>query len=130
MHMAADLPKNYEGNPALKFIEDVSTDWETTKVLDAQIGKYLTIARKDRNSSDWFVGSITNEETRNVEINLSFLSPGKKYIAEIYQDGKDADVITNPLPIEIKKEEVNAKTVLKIRLATGGGAAIRLYEVK
>ena len=130
MHMAADLPKNYEGNPAFKFIEDVSTDWETTKVLNAQIGNYVTIARKDRNSSDWFVGSITNEETRNVEINLSFLSPGKKYIAEIYQDGKDADVTTNPTSIEIKKEEVNAGSTLKIRLATGGGAAIRLYEVK
>jgi alpha-glucosidase len=130
MQMAADLPKNYEGNPAFKFIEDVSTDWETTKVLDAQIGKYITIARKDRNSSDWFVGSITNEESRNIEINLSFLSPDKKYVAEIYQDGKDADVIINPLSIEIKKEEVSANTVLKIRLATGGGAAIRFYEAK
>lgn len=129
MHMAADLPKNYEGNPAFKFIEDVSTDWETTKVIDAQIGKYVTIARKDRNSNDWYVGSITNEEARTVEVNLNFLSPEKKYIAEIYQDGKDADVITNPLPIEIKSEEVNSNSVLKIKLATGGGAAIRFYEI-
>ncbi|MEO7990454.1 MAG: glycoside hydrolase family 97 protein [Chryseolinea sp.] len=130
MHMAADLPKNYEGNPAFKFIEDVSTDWETTKILDAQIGKYVTTARKDQNSSDWYVGSITNEEARIVDINLSFLSPEKKYIAEIYQDGKDADVITNPLSIELKSEEVNSKSTLKIKLATGGGVAIRFHEIK
>ena len=129
MHMAADLPKNYEGNPAFKFIEDVSTDWETTKVLDAQIGKYVTIARKDRNSSDWYVGSITNEEDRVVDIKLNFLSPNRKYTAEIYQDGKDADVTTNPTSIEIKKEEVNAKSTLSIKLAKGGGAAIRFSEV-
>jgi alpha-glucosidase len=100
------------------------------KVLDAQIGKHVTIARKDRSTSDWYVGSITNEEARTIDINLNFLSPEKKYIAEIYQDGKDADVTTNPLPIEIKKEEVSANSVLKIRLATGGGGAIRLYETK
>jgi alpha-glucosidase len=129
MHMAADLPKNYEGNPAFKFIEDVSTDWETTKVLDAQIGKYVTTARKDRNSSDWYVGSITNEEARTVDVKLDFLSPAKKYKAEIYQDGKDADLTTNPLSIEIKSEEVNSNSVLKIRLAAGGGAAIRIYEI-
>jgi len=128
MHMAADLPKNYEGNPAFQFIEDVSTDWETTKVLDAQIGKYITTARKDRNSSDWYVGSITNEDDRVVNIKLDFLSPGKKYIAEIYQDGKDADVATNPTSIEIRKEEVFAKSTLSIKLAKGGGVAIRLIE--
>lgn len=128
MHMAADLPKNYEGNPAFKFIEDVSTDWEFTKVIDAQIGKYVTIARKDRNSSDWFVGSITNEESRSIDISLNFLLPNKKYIAEIYQDGKDADVTTNPTSIEIRKEEVYANSTLKIKLAPGGGAAIRFHE--
>jgi alpha-glucosidase len=128
--MAADLPQNYEGNPALKFIEDVPTDWEQTIIPDAQIGKYVTTVRKDRNSDDWYLGSITNEESHTVEVKLSFLSPGKKYTAEIYQDGKDADVTTNPLPIAITTQVVDAGTILKLPLAKGGGAAIRFSEVK
>jgi alpha-glucosidase len=130
LQMAADLPQNYEGNPALKFIEDVPTDWEQTIIPDAQIGKYVTTVRKDRNSDDWYLGSITNEESHTVEVKLSFLSPGKKYTAEIYQDGKDADVTTNPLPIAITTQVVDAGTILKLPLAKGGGAAIRFSEVK
>ncbi len=130
LHMAADLPQNYEGNPAFKFIEDVPTDWDQTIIPDAQIGKYVTTVRKDRNSDDWYLGSITNEESRTVEVKLSFLSPGKKYTAEIYQDGKEADVTTNPLPIAITTKVVDAGTILKLPLAKGGGAAIRFSEVK
>jgi len=126
--MAADLPQNYENKPAFKFIEDVPTDWEDTKVLQAEIGKYVTIARKDRNSNDWYIGSITNEAAREVTIKLDFLPAGKKYTAEIYEDGKDADMTTNPLPVSIHQQVVDAKTELKVRLAAGGGAAIRLHE--
>ena len=129
MHMAADLPENYEGNPAFKFIEDVPTDWDETKILHAKIGQYITTIRKDRNSNDWYLGSITNDEARSQDVKLSFLDPQKKYKAEIYQDGKDADVVTNPLPIEIKTIDVNASTTLTLKLATGGGTAIRFYEV-
>jgi len=128
MHMAADLPANYEGNPAFKFIEDVPVDWETTKILEAQIGKYVTTVRKDRNSSDWYLGSITNETSRTLEVKLDFLSPGKNYTAEIYQDGKGADMLTNPLPIEITQQSVTSTTTLTIPLAAGGGAAIRFFE--
>ncbi|HEY9048974.1 MAG TPA: glycoside hydrolase family 97 protein [Ohtaekwangia sp.] len=128
LQMAADLPKNYEGKPALKFIEDVPTDWEETRVLQAEIGKYVTIARKDRNSADWFLGSITNEDERVVDISLDFLSPGKKYIAEIYQDGVGADVTTNPLPLDILTQDVTKASVLKLKLAKGGGTAIRFHE--
>jgi len=129
MHMAADLPENYEGNPAFKFIEDVPTDWEETKVLQAKIGEYITTIRKDRNSNDWYLGSITNNEARSQDVKLNFLDPQKKYKAEIYQDGKDADVVTNPLPIEIKTIDVKASTTLSLKLAPGGGTAIRFYEV-
>ena len=129
MHMAADLPENYEGNPAFKFIEDVPTDWEETKVLQAKIGEYITTIRKDRNSNDWYLGSITNNEARSQDVKLSFLDPQKKYKAEIYQDGNDADVVTNPLPIEIKTIDVKASTTLSLKLAPGGGTAIRFYEV-
>jgi len=128
--MAPDLPENYEGNPAFKFIEDVPTDWETTKVVDGQIGKFIATARKDRNSSDWYVGAITNEEGRTLALKLDFLSPQKKYEAQIYQDGKDADVLANPLPVEILQKDVDANTTLTIKLAAGGGAAIRFHEVQ
>ena len=129
MHMAADLPENYEGNPAFKFIEDVPTDWEDTKILHGKIGEYITTVRKDRHSNDWYLGAITNEAARTIEIKLDFLDPQKKYTAEIYQDGNDAAWETNPLPVEIKKLDVTAKTTLTLRLATGGGAAIRFYAV-
>lgn len=128
MHMAADLPENYEGHPAFKFIEDVPTDWQETIVLDAKIGEYITTVRKDRNSNEWFLGSITNEEARTLETKLDFLQPGKTYKAEIYQDGKDADVDTNPTSIEIKAIDVTSADRLSIKLAPGGGAAIRFYE--
>jgi alpha-glucosidase len=130
MHMAADLPENYEGNPAFKFIEDVSTDWEETRVLNGKIGQFITTARKDRNSSDWFLGSVTNEEARTLEVPLGFLTPGKKYKAEIYQDGKDANVETNPLPIDITTIDVSSGSVLTIKLAPGGGTAVRFSEMK
>ena len=98
--------------------------------MHAKIGQYITTIRKDRNSNDWYLGSITNEEARSLDVKLNFLDPQKKYKAEIYQDGKDADVVTNPLPIEIKTLDVNASTTLTLKLAPGGGTAIRFYEVK
>jgi alpha-glucosidase len=129
MQMAADLPENYEGNPALKFIEDVPVDWEETRVPQAVIGEYVTTARKDRHSNDWYVGAITNEQARTLDVSLSFLTSGKKYEAEIYQDGANADWDTNPLPLDIVRQTVDAGTVLKLRLAAGGGAAVRLHEL-
>jgi alpha-glucosidase len=128
LHMAADLPENYEGNPAFKFIEDVPTDWSTTHIPHAEIGKYVTVARKQRDGNEWFVGSITNEEQRTLSLQLDFLDKGKKYKAEIYSDGKDADVTTNPLPVSITSAEVDSSSTLTLNLAPGGGTAIRFYE--
>lgn len=128
MQMAADLPENYEGNPALKFIEDVPTDWEDTKVLNAAIGEYVTTVRKDSNSADWYLGSITNEKPRTFRVELNFLTPGKTYQAEIYQDGKGADVNTNPLPVEITRNDVTSTSSLTLNLAAGGGTAIRFHQ--
>jgi alpha-glucosidase len=129
--MACDLPENYEANlPAFQFIRDVVTDWETTKVLNAEIGQYYTVVRKARNSDEWFLGSITNEKEREFEIDLSFLDDGKKYKAQIYADAADADWETNPTAIEITEQEVDASTKLKIKLAKGGGQAIRFVLVE
>jgi len=126
LHMAADLPENYEDQPAFQFILDVPVDWQNTKVLHAKIGDYITIARQDRNSEDWYIGSITDEEGRALETALDFLEPSKKYIAEIYKDGNSADWKSNPYDIEIKNVLVDNETTLSLHLAPGGGQAIRL----
>ena len=126
LHMAADLPENYEGHPAFQFILDVPVDWQDTKVLHAEIGEYVTIARQDRNSEDWYIGSITDECERTLETPLTFLEAGKKYVAEVYADGADADWESDPLSIDIYEALVDSNTVLNLRLAPGGGQAIRI----
>ena len=126
LHMAADLVENYEHYPeAFRFIKDVSTDWDETKVLHASIGNYLTVVRKDRHSDDWFLGSITNEQGRVLEISLGFLEPGRTYVAEICRDGRDAG--WEDAPYEFVREEITVTSdmTLTLRLASGGGQAIR-----
>lgn len=127
LQMAADLPENYEEHPdVFQFIRNVPVDWEYTKVLNAEIGKYLTIARKDRHSDDWYLGSVTNEDDRIFKINLDFLDKDKIYTAEIYEDGADTDWKDNPTDIRIyQKFHVTSKTPMTLSLAPGGGAAIR-----
>ncbi|MCP4593437.1 MAG: glycoside hydrolase family 97 protein [bacterium] len=125
LHMAADLPQNYAARPKpFEFIKAVPTDWEETEVLHARIGDYVTIARKDRNSEDWFLGSITDEHGRVLTADLSFLDPNRTYTAVIYGDGQDADWKTNPYSMKIERKSVSATTKLRLRLAPGGGTAI------
>ncbi|TKG97291.1 glycoside hydrolase family 97 protein [Puteibacter caeruleilacunae] len=130
MHMAADLPENYEGNPALQFILDVPVDWADTKVLDAKLGDRYTVVRKDRNSEDWYLGCATDEEKRTFSQKLSFLDAGAKYVAEVYRDGADAHWKENPKAITIEKIDVTSKSTLKYDLAAGGGLAIRFKKVQ
>lgn len=126
LHMAADLPENYEARPGpFQFIVDVPTDWEDTRVLHGRIGDYITVARKDRISEDWYLGSITDEEGRLLEARLGFLDPNKQYVAEIYRDGPGADWESNPYDIEIERIPVDNSMTLTLRLAPGGGQAIR-----
>ena len=89
LQMAADLPENYEGQPAFQFIRDVAVDWDTTRVLDGRIGDYVAVARRERGGQTWFVGAITDEEGRTLDVPLSFLTPGRRYVAEIYADGPE-----------------------------------------
>jgi alpha-glucosidase len=126
MQMAADLIENYEGQPAFQFIRDVAVDWERTRVLDARIGDHVVVARQERGGDDWYIGAITDEEARTIEVPLSFLPAGRSYVAEIYADEADSHWLTNPLPISISRRTVNADTLLTIRMAPGGGQAIRL----
>lgn len=126
MQMANDLPENYEGHPAFQFIKDVPTDWETTKVLDGEIGKHLCIARKERGSENWFVGAITNEEARTTTVDFSFLSLDKTYTATIYRNSDDADYLDNPTGYVIEEKEVTSATSIDFELCRAGGVAISL----
>jgi len=126
IQMAADLLENYEANPKpFRFIEDVPVDWSETHVLNGEIGDYVTIVRKDRKSDDWYLGAISDEEGRVLTAPLGFLEPGRRYKAQIYRDGDKADWKTAPQDIVIEEREVTSSDVLTLRLAPGGGQAIR-----
>ena len=129
IQMMADLPENYEGKPALQFLKDVPTDWETTKVLNGEIGKYITTVRKDRNSADWYLGTITNENARDVVIPLTFLDSKTTYEAQIYADADGTDETHNPSAVAISKKTVKASDVLKLHLGGAGGTAIRFKKI-
>jgi len=126
VQMAADLIENYEGQPAFKFIRDVAVDWDTTRVLEGKIGDYVIVARRERNAQSWYLGAITDEEGRTFDVPLSFLTPGKKYVAEIYADGSGANWATNPLPVAISSKPVDSTSRLHMVLAPGGGQAVRI----
>lgn len=126
LQMAADAIENYEGQPALTFIESCPTTWDKTVVPNAEIGKYVTVARKERGGDKWFIGSITNEESRTVTVPLTFLDADKKYCATIYEDGPDADYETNPYSMAIRQIEVTSGSTITLNLARSGGAAIRI----
>ena len=126
LQMAADAIENYEGQPALTFIESCPTTWGKTLVPNGEIGKYVTVARKERGGDRWFVGSITNEEVRQIDLPLGFLEAGKQYRAIIYEDGPDADYERNPYPMTIRQVPVTNQSVLTLKLARSGGAAVRI----
>jgi alpha-glucosidase len=130
LQMAADLPENYAGQPAFQFIRDVAVDWDTTKVLDGKIGDYVVVARKTKGKDEWFVGAITDEEKRSVDVPLSFLPKGHRYVAEIYADGPTASWKDNPESVVISSRPVTSATRLRVVLASGGGQAIRIRPAR
>jgi alpha-glucosidase len=132
IQMAADLIENYleqDGvtiKPAFQFILDVPTDWETSKALAGEVGDYAVMARQQRDSSDWFLGVITDENARDVSVPLDFLAVDKRYEAQIYRDGVKAEWKTNPYDMVIEKKIVTSSDTLSFKLGTSGGAAVRL----
>ena len=127
LQMAADLYQNYEKYPdAFQFIKDVAVDWDHTYILEAEPGDYITIARKAKGKNEWYVGGITDENSREALIDFSFLPKGKKYQAVIYADGKKADWRTNPKEYVIETRTVSHKTKLRQKLAPSGGVAISI----
>lgn len=127
LQMASDLYEAYEGVKAFDFISDVPTDWEQTKVLDAVIGDYIVTARQERGGSDWYLGAITDENARTLDVPLSFLEKGK-WMAQIYEDTPQTSYETSPETYQYREVEVSAKDVLNIKLATSGGCAIRFIK--
>ncbi|MBR5744305.1 MAG: glycoside hydrolase family 97 protein [Muribaculaceae bacterium] len=131
LQMAADAIENYEGHPALSFIESCPTTWRRTVVPNGEVGRYVTIAREARDDSGrWFIGSLTDKTARTLKIDLSFLQPGVRYAAMIYEDGSDADYIDNPMSLAIRQCELTSADSLTLHLARSGGAAIRLTPIK
>lgn len=131
LQMAADLPENYEKYlDAFQFIKDVPLDWQKTMYLEAEPGDYITVARQDKNSENWFLGAITNKNAREASILLDFLTKGEKYKATIYQDGEDADWKNNPKSYKITTKMLTNKSVLDLKLAQGGGTAISFQLIE
>ncbi len=129
VQMVADLVEHYEANPKLlEFIKDVGADWEKTKVLNGEVGDFVTIARKERKTGNWFLGSITDENARKITIDFSFLEDKISYEAKIYKDGKNAHWNDNPLEIEFETIQINSNSKRTFQLASGGGLAISLKK--
>ena len=131
LQMAADLPENYDRFPdAFQFIKDVAVDWDDSKYLEAEPGEYITVARKAKKTNNWFVGNVAGEKGHQANLSLHFLQTGKKYIATIYTDAKNAHYKTNPQAYQIQKCIVNSTSQISLKSAPGGGFAISLIEVK
>lgn len=128
LQMASDMIENYENRPEFEFVCRCPTTWSRTVVPEAKIGEFLTVARKDRSGDDWFIGSITNERCHDTKINLDFLDDDCEYTAKIFADGEQANYQTNPYLVDIKEIKVNSRSVLPLRLAKGGGAAVILSK--
>ncbi len=127
LQCVTDLPENYKNKPAFQFIKDVPVTWNETKVINGEIGDFITIAR--RSGNDWYIGSLTDEKPRSLDIPLKFLEAGK-YSAIIYSDGENADALTNPDPVKIDTISLTQTDIITARMVSGGGQAIKIQPVK
>ena len=128
LQMASDAPESYEGKKAFDFIRDVPCDWHESHVLDASIGDYIVTARRDRDSEDWYLGAITDENARDISVKLDFLDPDAEYTAQIYADGEEADWKTAPTAFRYEERSVDSGDILPMHLATSGGCAVRFIK--
>jgi len=130
IHMVPDLLENYAKHAdAFQFIVDVPTDWEESMALDGKVGEYVVMARRERDGDDWYVGAVTDDEARELELHLEFLSDGQDYLATIYADGEDANWKTQPHSYVIKEIRVDRDSRLELDLVPGGGAAVRIRPI-
>lgn len=130
LQMVADLPENYAAHPdAFRFIREVPVDWDDTRIIEAEPGEYVTIARKEKGKDNWFVGAVTDEKGRKAVVPLQFLDKDRKYHAVVYADAPGADWKTNPEAYKITDMKVDGTTILTLQLAAGGGAAVSIYPL-
>lgn len=130
VQMAADLPENYVDQPAFQFIREVGVDWEQSKMLNGEIGEFITMAREERGTKRWFIGGLTNEKPRELFFSLDFLPENQSYMCMIYKDGPEAHWNDNPLDLVIEEPyQVQSTDVLEVKMAAGGGVAIVLEPV-
>ena len=130
IQMVADLPEHYAQHPqAFQFIKDVAVDWEQSRVLNGEVGQYATIVRQARGSGEWFLGSVGGDQARALQVSLSFLDPGRDYRAEIYRDGDHAHWQSAPFDFVRQVRQVRSTDTLDLRLAAGGGQAIRFVPM-
>ena len=131
LQMAADIPENYERfMDAFQFIKDVPVDWDETIYLEAEPGDYITIARREKGTNNWYVGCTADENGHDTRLNLDFLQPDKQYIATIYADAKDASWDKNPQAYTITQRIVTNRSKLDLHAGSGGGFAISIKEAK
>ncbi|MGB3851482.1 MAG: glycoside hydrolase family 97 protein [Tunicatimonas sp.] len=128
VQMAADLPESYADQPGFQFIRDVGVNWEQTRVLNGEVGDFVTIARQERETGNWFVGGITDEEARSVTVSFDFLDQDASYTAVLYRDGEGAHWDDNPTSLAIEEVPVDASTTLSFDMAPGGGFAMSLIK--
>ena len=125
LQMAADTPENYERfMDAFQFIKDVAVDWSDSRYIEAEVGEYITVARKAKESGEWFLGSVAGYDARTSTVALDFLEPNQVYVAKIYADAADAHYKTNPQAYTIREVRCTSKSVLKQNVAAGGGYAV------
>ena len=126
LQMAADLVENYENQPAFQFIKDVPVNWDETRVLNAEIGDFVTIARRAGN--EWYVGGITDEQSRDIKLDLDFLEANKKYRVQLYRDAENTDYDNNPTAIAIEEINMSSMDKLEVHLKKSGGFAARIIS--
>lgn len=124
LQMVADLPGHLAGQPGLEFVKSVGVDWSESRVLEGEIGQYITVARRDKASGHWFLGALTGQQPRRLSVSLDFLEQGREYVAVLYADGPDAHWDTRPEDLEISEQPVKGGDNLEVLLAPGGGLAV------
>ena len=130
IQMAADLIENYDANPrAFQFIKDVAVDWDDTRMLAGEVGDLAVFARKTRGKDEWFLGAVGDELERRVDVPLDFLPAGRRYRAEIYRDGDDADYRTDAFSMIVEQRNVTSADRFAARIAPGGGTAVRFVPL-
>ena len=123
-----DRPSAYKGEPEIAFFAHVPTVWDETRVVAGAIGTFAVIAR--RSGEEWYVGTITNNDGRKIDVPLAFLDADRTYEAHVYEDARPGDGVETRTQVRVRTRRVNRETVLEADLVPSGGQAVRLVPVE